>query len=422
MNFTREKIKDFYLLDTKVENIFINEYMAAAPGDFVKVYLFALLYAEYEMPMTNEMMAKQLNLSEDKILKAWTYWEEMGAIKRNYVDKPGKFDFNIEFINLKELFYGKAAYRDESEAIEVEEEDIFNNPKIKDMFGEIEKDLSRGLSSTEIETITRWMVDYKATPEVICFGVKYCVQRNKTNIKYIETVISRWCEDGCNSVEAVKEHLDEVDQKYYRQKRVLKALGFTRNATEAEKTIIDCWFDQLNFNMDRVLEACEKTAGISNPNINYVNKVLENWSNDAKKKGNDVNKKNTVNQSVLNQYFEFLREKAEREAAERKAEVYAKLPFIEEIDEEIKRLSSKLSKTLILGTGNNEEGKNIKKEMDRLAADRAVALTENNYEMDYTDIRYACEKCNDTGITDIGEKCNCIKQRIEEAEVWQKKR
>ena len=174
--------------------------------------------------------------------------------------------------------------------------------------------------------------------------------------------------------------------------------------------------------MDRVLEACEKTAGISNPNINYVNKVLENWSNDAKKKGNDVNKKNTVNQSVLNQYFEFLREKAEREAAERKAEVYAKLPFIEEIDEEIKRLSSKLSKTLILGTGNNEEGKNIKKEMDRLAADRAVALTENNYEMDYTDIRYACEKCNDTGITDIGEKCNCIKQRIEEAEVWQKKR
>ena len=126
MNFTREKIKDFYLLDTKVENIFINEYMAAAPGDFVKVYLFALLYAEYEMPMTNEMMAKQLNLSEDKILKAWTYWEEMGAIKRNYVDKPGKFDFNIEFINLKELFYGKAAYRDESEAIEVEEEDKSN--------------------------------------------------------------------------------------------------------------------------------------------------------------------------------------------------------------------------------------------------------------------------------------------------------
>ena len=41
MTFRREKIKDYFLLDTSVENLFINEYMAAAPGDFVKVYLFA---------------------------------------------------------------------------------------------------------------------------------------------------------------------------------------------------------------------------------------------------------------------------------------------------------------------------------------------------------------------------------------------
>ena len=42
MTFRREKIKDYFLLDTSVENLFINEYMAAAPGDFVKVYLFEM--------------------------------------------------------------------------------------------------------------------------------------------------------------------------------------------------------------------------------------------------------------------------------------------------------------------------------------------------------------------------------------------
>ena len=42
MSFNREKIKDFYLLTTDVENIFINEYMTAAPGDYVKVYLYGL--------------------------------------------------------------------------------------------------------------------------------------------------------------------------------------------------------------------------------------------------------------------------------------------------------------------------------------------------------------------------------------------
>ena len=46
MSFKREKIKDFYLLSTDVENIFINEYMPEAPGDYVKVYLYGLLYSQ----------------------------------------------------------------------------------------------------------------------------------------------------------------------------------------------------------------------------------------------------------------------------------------------------------------------------------------------------------------------------------------
>ena len=46
MGFKRETIKDFYLLATDVENIFINEYMPVAPGDFVKVYLYGLLYSQ----------------------------------------------------------------------------------------------------------------------------------------------------------------------------------------------------------------------------------------------------------------------------------------------------------------------------------------------------------------------------------------
>lgn len=58
MNFIKEKIKDFYLLDASVENIFINEYMPAAPGDYVKVFLYAGMYAEYGLEMSTEKMAE----------------------------------------------------------------------------------------------------------------------------------------------------------------------------------------------------------------------------------------------------------------------------------------------------------------------------------------------------------------------------
>ena len=58
MAFRREKIKDNFLLDTSVENLFITEYMAVAPGDFVKVYLFAQMYAGLGQEITNEELAK----------------------------------------------------------------------------------------------------------------------------------------------------------------------------------------------------------------------------------------------------------------------------------------------------------------------------------------------------------------------------
>lgn len=421
MNFVKEKIKDFFLLDTKVENIFINEYMPSAPGDFVKVYLYASMYAEHGLEITEKAIARQLGLSEEKVRQAWEYWEERGVIRKRYFDTQGNVSFIVEFLSLKEQLYGKNTAPARGEASRRKGDNVFGNPEVKVMFKDIEKTLGRTLDSSELSQIMRWLTDYGASPEVVFTAVKYSVDKNKTSMRYIESVVKGWTEEGLETTDQISEKLQEMDEKYYRYKRVLKALGFTRNATEAEKEMMDNWFERMGYSMDRVLEACTKTAGISSPNFNYVNKVLENWRDEAESKGVDVNKKIVVTQAVLNQYYDYLREKAEKEAEERKGEVYQKLPRIKEIDEEIRRMGSQLSKALILGSSEDESRK-INSIMDELAAERAVVLTENNFEMDYTDIKYACEKCSDTGMTDLGERCSCIKQRTEEAEIWVKKK
>ena len=81
MGFIKEKTRDYFLLDTSVENIFINEYMAGAPGDFVKVYLFALMYAGLGVELTNEDIAKNLSMEHEDVLQAWNHWEKMGAVR-----------------------------------------------------------------------------------------------------------------------------------------------------------------------------------------------------------------------------------------------------------------------------------------------------------------------------------------------------
>ena len=416
MNFIRKRTKDFYLLDSQIENIFINEYLPAAPGDFVKVYIYGYMYAEFGMEMSGELMANQLGISERTVNEAWNYWEKLGAIRKAYRDSDGGIDFTVEFISLKEQMYGK---NEDIPDVQTEPEiNLFGNETVKATFEKIENMMARSLSSTEISEILSWIADEGIAPEVILFGVEYCLGKNKTSLRYMAKVIRNWSADGYNTVAAVQEHLEDVDQRFYQYKRILQALGFTRNATETEKKMMDNWFDEMGCSMDRILEACAKTAGIPSPNFNYVNKVLENWKSEADRRGRDVNKQ-VVTQAVLNRYYEYLRDKAGREAEERLQEVYRAIPAIREIDEEVRQMGVDLTKTLLMGK-DSEENREIRQKMDRMAEERAVLLTENNYEMDYTDIHFLCENCGDTGVTDLGERCRCVDQRMEEALIWQK--
>lgn len=418
MNFRKGKIREFYLQTTDVENIFINEYMPAAPGDYVKVYLYGLMYAQQQEEMTHESLARQLRLSEDEVDKAWNYWADMKAVLKLPNGSGGKLAYDIEFINLRELMYGLST-KEEKTSFGAEVDNLIQNQQLKDMIRQIEYISGKILSTNETQEIYSWVRDLGAAPEIINYAYQYCYEKGKTNFKYIAKVVAQWSRQGFQTEEDVRDFLDGLDQRYAVQKRILQALGMNRGATEAEKKLIDAWFDQMHFNLERILEACGKTVSISNPNLRYVNKVLENWYQEAKADGRDVNKKVTVTQTVLNKYYEYLRKKEMEEAQERKEQVYKKIPRVKEIDEEISQLSSSISRNL-LSDRNKKVLDESKKMMELLEAERAVLLTENNFNVDYTDIRYSCDQCKDTGVTEDGTRCECTKKRIEEAELWQK--
>ena len=420
MNYMREKTKDFYLLDSRLENIFINEYMPAAPGDYIKVFIYASMYAEHMIPLSNKTMADQLNLSEDKIDKAWEYWEEMGAVRKRGVE-TGADDYIIEFVNLKELLYGQNDEPVEVQEKKEEPKNPLGDETVKKLFKNIENMMGRTLNPQEIQEIISWYKDFAMPPEVIEFCLGYCLNRNKHSFRYISKVIQSWHEKGFTTVDQVTDYLNEVDERYYKYDRIMKALGLNyRRPTEYEEKIMDKWFDEKGYNMDKILEACSKTSGISNPNFNYVDKVLDNWSKEAEDQGRGVNEPEPVSSNVLTKYYNYLRTKAEHEAEVRKEEIYSKIPAIKTIDDEIMMMGAKISKALVLGDTDTDTRK-LNEKMETLIEERAAILTEHNYDMYYTDVKYACDKCNDTGVTEMGEKCSCIGERMEEAALWQKR-
>ena len=141
MSFRKEKIKDLFLLDTRVENIFINEYMASAPGDFVKVYMFARMYTGLDIEITNEEIAHHLGLDDEDVLKAWTYWERMGAVRKIKKDPNDRYRYDIEFVSLREQLYGE---RTKKKAFSQEDTlpAMMADSSVQEMFAGIEKTLS----------------------------------------------------------------------------------------------------------------------------------------------------------------------------------------------------------------------------------------------------------------------------------------
>ena len=158
---------------------------------------------------------------------------------------------------------------------------------------------------------------------------------------------------------------------------------------------MDTWFEEMEFSLDKVLEACSKTTGIANPNINYVNKVLVNWYEE--RTGKDKSgKRKELTLTEISQYYETLRHKEEKEAEAHRREVYAKVPRIKQIDDELAAGSRELSRIIIKETAST------------LNTEKAFLLTDNGFELDYMDIHYECPLCKDTGMLETGEKCQCF--------------
>lgn len=416
MNFKREIIKDFYLRDTNVENIFINEYMTQAPGDYVKVYLFALMYADFDMRMTNETIAKHLGMEDEDVLKAWTYWEKLGVIRKHY-EKPGdKFRYQVEFLNLKELAYGKKQKSQKPEPkVPDRLKQLMSDDTIKDMYSEIERITGRLFEGKEPAEIMAWITDYNANPEMIVYAYSYCVKKkNHSNHKYVAAIVKEWANQGLKTIDQIEDYLEETDNRHYLYKRVLRALGFLRNATEEEKRIMDTWFDQMGFPIDKVLDACKKTTGISNPNINYINSVLKAWSSGSGEKQTSAPEDGKTGSiaSVMKQY-EDLRAKNEAEAEERRIEVYSRIPRVKEIEEETREIGLQISRVMLSGSGDTKSRiRTMKEKVDALNEEKAYLMTENNFKIEYMDIVYDCPLCRDTGIQDTGDRCVCFAEKL----------
>ncbi len=103
--------------------------------------------------------------------------------------------------------------------------------------------------------------------------------------------------------------------------------------------------------------------------------------------------------------------RTEAEADERRRRVYELLPRVAEIDAELK---SSVLEVIRASFGKGLDTAALvaaaRKNNEALQAERREILTAAGYEFDFTEPKYSCEVCSDTGIS-CGEMCPCVIKR-----------
>ena len=105
---------------------------------------------------------------------------------------------------------------------------------------------------------------------------------------------------------------------------------------------------------------------------------------------------------------------AREEADLRRSEVHLAIPEVAEIDAALGKTSLSLMEASMQGENVAERIAEVRRANEELRRTRAELLVDHGYPADYTEVRYECPLCGDSGFVDA-RMCVCMKKKLVEA-------
>ena len=324
---------------TTVSDIFIDQYMPKANGEFVKVYLYLLRATGSGAGIaTISEIADHFSNTEADIIRALNYWASEGIlqlqsgadgqimginlcslsvsgmqaaqsnIQSAVADNAAQNNFQNSVVNnatqnilkngvvnnaaqnistadirmqdsvvekLKSQTTDKAASSQKEYTLD-EIKEFRKNPDISELFFIIETYLKHTLSSTDTNIVLYWLDELHFSTDLVEYLVEYCITKGHSSLRYMNKVALGWADAGIKTVDQAKDDAAAHSQIYY---SVMKALGITgRNLVDSEVSLINKWVGEYGFDIELVKAACSKTiSAIQKPSFEYTDSILANW-------------------------------------------------------------------------------------------------------------------------------------------------
>lgn len=265
-----EQLRQFGV--TAVENLFITEYLPAADGDKLKVYLYGLYQSQFAGENFGvPELAAVLSMEESAVLGALRYWERRRLVER-VQDNPPQYVFHHlgqRLITGQDQISGDEQYIMFSEAVNTQ------------LGGR------RKLRESDISMAYEWVEELGLRQEVVLMLLNHFADTRGAHFSFksAQTTAVMMKEEGINTPDEAEQYFNHSKKTHQGARAVLAQFNLRRLPTEPELALYRRWTEQWGFDEKSVLEAVKETVSANNPSFSYLNGILERLKNKAPGKG-----------------------------------------------------------------------------------------------------------------------------------------
>ena len=268
---------------TVLENEFIDQHMAKANGEYVKVYLLLLRHLHTPSgTLTISEIADKLECTEKDVDRALNYWKSQGLLDYASVtdqkEAPAKeAPAPVKKESLKKEVLSKSTKAPNNR----------KDKEFKQLIFVTEQYLGKLLSAAETESMIYFYENLEMSAELIEYLIEYCVENGHKSMHYIQSVALSWHKQNIKTVAEAKNNSLHYNKNFY---SVLNAFGIKGRAPAAsEITYIKKWCTEYGFPLELILAACDRTMNaIHQPNFEYTDSILKNWLSKNVKNMQDI--------------------------------------------------------------------------------------------------------------------------------------
>ena len=254
---------------TELPDVFFTEYLSQASGDYIKIYLYIVFLSKYGKDVKINDLSKKLNIDFKTIQEGIKYWEDNGVITKK---NTGYIINNLQEIELHKLYKPKVALS--AESVKQTAQNQYRAKAIEN----INNLFFQGIMSPSwYSDIDLWFKKYSFDEEVMIALFQYCYNRSALHRNYIQTVAEAWFKSNVKTFSDLDSLFAKQEKLYTLYKSISKKLGYTRALTEYEKGYIEKWTIEYAFDLNIIEIALKKTTAKTNPNFDYLDKLLSDW-------------------------------------------------------------------------------------------------------------------------------------------------